>query len=241
MGGKKKGAVQEKKEKKDCLKLKEEIEQHTGFAISFEGTYKWVAFIHSKSSKLVPVPNRYFGVFEDGSLKVRGLEIRRRDNPPLFDKFQAEILKIIAAGNTIQEVKVLLMPKVKETFCRYVQLLKEGKVPLEELVFTKQLSKDSHDYVMNTCESAALHQLRSEGKSLHAGEVLQYVITDYYNNNKRPNKRAMPIEMIDSDNNNTTTAYDAKRYTELLAEELRSITEPFGFVESSSWLPSESM
>ena len=238
---KKKGAVQEKEEKKDCLKLKEEIEQKTGFAISFEGTYKWVAFVHSKSSKLVPVPNRYFGVLEDGSMKVRGLEIRRRDNPPLFDKFQAEILKIIAAGNTIQEVKVLLMPKVKETFCRYVQLLKEGKVPLEELVFTKQLSKDSHDYVMNTCESAALHQLRSEGKSLHAGEVLQYVITDYYNNNKRPNKRAMPIEMIDSDNNNTTTAYDAKRYTELLAEELRSITEPFGFVESSSWLPSESM
>jgi hypothetical protein len=47
----------------------------------------------------------------------------------------------------------------------------------------------------------------------------------------------MPIEMIDSDNNNTTTAYDALRYTELLAEEVRSITEPFGFVytTSSSW------
>jgi DNA polymerase-2 len=231
----KKGAVQEKEGKEeDYLKLKEEIEQQTGFAISFEGTYRWVAFVHSKSSKLVPVPNRYFGVFEDGSLKVRGLEIRRRDNPPLFDKFQAEILKIIAAGNTIQDVKVLLMPKVKETFCRYVQLLKGGKVPLEELVFTKQLSKDSSDYVMNTCESAALRQLQSEGKSLHAGEVLQYVITDYYNNNKRRNKRAMPIEMIDSDNNNTTTAYDAKRYTELLAEVVRSITEPFGFVYTTS-------
>jgi DNA polymerase elongation subunit (family B) len=132
-------------------------------------------------------------------------------------------------------VKVLLMPKVKETFCRYVQLLKEGKVPLEELVFTKQLSKDSPDYVMNTCESAALRQLQSEGKSLHAGEVLQYVITDYYNNNnKRPNKRAMPIEMIDGNNNNTTTAYDARRYTELLAEEVLSITEPFGFVYTTS-------
>jgi DNA polymerase elongation subunit (family B) len=58
---------------------------HTGFAISFEGIYKWIAFVHSKSSKHVPVPNRYFGVFEDdGSLKVRGLEIRRRDNPPFL-------------------------------------------------------------------------------------------------------------------------------------------------------------
>ena len=83
----------QEKEEEDCLKLKEEIEQKTGFAISFEGTYKWVAFVHSKSSKLVPVPNRYFGVFEDGSMKVRGLEIRRRDNPPLFDKFQARNTK----------------------------------------------------------------------------------------------------------------------------------------------------
>jgi hypothetical protein len=52
----------------------------------------------------------------------------------------------------------------------------------------------------------------------------------------------MPIEMIDSDNNtNTTTAYDARRYTELLAEGVLSLTEPFGFVDISSWLPSGSM
>jgi hypothetical protein len=44
----------------------------------------------------------------------------------------------------------------------------------------------------------------------------------------------MPIEMIDGDNNNTTTAYDARRYTELLAEEVLSITEPFGFVYTTS-------
>src|SRR3712207_4117253 len=57
----------------DYLKLKEAIEQNTGFPISFEGIYKWVAFVHSKesssstssSNKHIPVPNRYFGVFED--------------------------------------------------------------------------------------------------------------------------------------------------------------------------------
>jgi DNA polymerase elongation subunit (family B) len=46
----KQGAVRE-----DYLKLKEAIEQHTGFAISFEGIYKWVAFVHSKSSKGVQI------------------------------------------------------------------------------------------------------------------------------------------------------------------------------------------
>jgi DNA polymerase-2 len=172
------------------------------------------------------VPNRYFGVFEDdGSLKVRGLEIRRRDNPPFFDKFQAEVLQVIAKGNTIEEVR-MMMPQVKDTFNKYVQLLKDRKVPLQELVFTKQLSKDSDSYVVNTIERTALRQLAAEGRLLRAGEVLQYVITDYYSNNKRSSKRATPIEMIDD---KTGAAYDVRRYIELLAEEARSVTEPFNF------------
>jgi DNA polymerase I len=216
--------------REDYLKLKEAIWQHTGFAISFEGIYKWIAFVHSKSSEHVPVPNRYFGVFEEddggGSLKVRGLEIRRRDNPPFFDKFQAEVLKVIAKGNTIEEVR-MMMPQINDAFNKYMQLLKDRKVPFHELVFTKQLSKDSHSYVVNTIERNALRQLAAEGRLLRAGEVLQYVITDYYNNNKRSSKRATPIEMID----NKTGTYDVRRYIELLAEAARSVTEPFNFQE----------
>jgi DNA polymerase, archaea type len=222
----KQGAMRE-----DYLKLKEAIEENTGFPISFEGIYKWVAFVHSKrssSSKHIPVPNRYFGVFQDdSSLKVRGLEMRRRDNPPFFDKFQTEVLKVIAKGNTIEEVRTL-MPQVKVVLNKYVQLLKDRKIPLQELVFTKQLSKDSDSYVVNTIESTALRQLAAEGRILRAGEILQYVITDYYNNKKSSNKRATPFELVD---NKTTpgAAYDAQRYIELLLEVAHSVTEPFNF------------
>ena len=211
------------------LKLKEAIKQNTGFAISFEGIYKWIAFVHSKrSNKHIPVPNRYFGVFEDdSSLKVRGLEMRRRDNPPFFDKFQAEVLKVIAKGNTIEEV-MMLMPQVKDVLNKYVQLLKDQKVPLQELVFTKQLSKDSDSYVVNTIESTSLRQLAAEGRMLRAGEVLQYVITDYYSNNKSSSKRATPIEMVD-DKSTPGAAYDARRYIELLVGVAHSVTEPFNF------------
>jgi hypothetical protein len=61
----------------DCLELKEAIEKETGFALTFEGIHKWIAFIHSKQNNILPVPNRYFGVYEDGTLKVRGIEARR--------------------------------------------------------------------------------------------------------------------------------------------------------------------
>ena len=65
----------------------------------------------------LPVPNRYFGVFEDndlggdGNLKIRGIEARRHDTPYFF-KISKQILEIMATGNTINEVKAL-MPKVK--------------------------------------------------------------------------------------------------------------------------------
>lgn len=226
----KQGAARE-----DYLKLKEVIEQNTGFTISFEGIYKWVAFAHSKissSSKRIPVPNRYFGVFEDdggSSLKVRGLEMRRRDNPLFFDKFQTEVLKVIAKGNTVEEVRMLMMPQVKAVLNKYVQLLKDRKVPLQELVFTKQLSKNSDSYVVNTIESTALRQLAVEGRMLRAGEILQYVITDYYNNNKSSSKRATPFELIDNKTTPGAAAYDAQRYIELLVEVAHSVTEPFNF------------
>src|SRR5208337_4816314 len=39
------------------LELKSEIESETGFAMSFEGIYKWVAFLPSKADSKIPVLN----------------------------------------------------------------------------------------------------------------------------------------------------------------------------------------
>jgi DNA polymerase-2 len=207
--------------KADYAELKEPIEQATGYDISFEGVYKWLAFVSSKVDKISPVPNRYFGVFEDGELKDRGIETRRHDTPPLFSQFQREVLAIMAKGNNIKEVKAL-MPKVHDLFQKYREMLKDGRVPLVDLIFTKMLSKDSNAYTVNTVEMGATYQLLDEGKSMRAGQVLQYVIVDYYRKNSR--KRSVPVELI-----NEKTTYDANRYVELLAEVCNSVTEPFGY------------
>ncbi len=207
----------------DYLELKNAIEASTGFEISFEGEYKWIAFVHSKRSDWLPVPNRYFGVFSDGSINVRGVEVRRHDTPPLFSKFQAEILKIMARGDTVEEVKGL-MPEVQETFQKYVAMLKEKSVSVQDLLFTKKISKDADQYEnRNTIENSSIAQLAQEGKSMKGGQVLRYVITDYYG--KHRVGRAVPEEFFSE-----KTAYDAKRYVELLAEVCNSLTEPFGYL-----------
>lgn len=202
------------------MKLKGEIEQATQFDISFEGEYKWVAFLPSKNNPMIGVPNRYFGCYEDGTIKDRGIETRRHDTPPLFSRVQKEILETMAEGNSVREVKAL-MPKVRGIFEKYKQQLKEGRVPLVDLILTKMLSKDSNAYTVETAETGSIYQLEDEGKSMHAGQVLQYIITDYYRKNSR--KRSIPVELI-----NERTTYDPRRYTELLARTCNTVTEPFG-------------
>lgn len=207
--------------KNDYDNLKTEIENKTGFPISFEGIYKWIVFVPSKNNTILPVANRYFGVFEDGTVKIRGIESRRHDTPEFFSNVQQNILNIMSEANSIREVRNL-MPKVSDVVQMYLTLLKNRKVPINDLVLTKRISKNVDEYEnRNTVELDALLQLNSTGKSLKAGQILKYVITDYYRKNSR--KRSVPFELIKS-----KTVYDAKRYCELLTETCNSVTEPFG-------------
>lgn len=202
----------------DYVALKQAIEQETRFSISFEGVYKWIAFLQSKESDELPAANRYFGAFQDGSLKIRGIEARRHDTPPLFVKFQHDILRIMARGNSIADVK-LLMTEVQQVFDDYAAAIRNGRVSTDDLVFTKQLSKDAGQYQgRNTIENNSMSQLAREGKSLKAGQMLRYVITDYYHG-----RFTTPVEFLDE-----RTRIDPERYVEILAEMCNSVTEPFG-------------
>lgn len=205
----------------DYKSLKTEIENKTGFPISFEGIYKWIVFVPSKSNTILPVSNRYFGVFEDGTVKMRGIEARRHDTAEFFSNVQQGILNIMSAANSIKEVRDL-MPKVRKFFQMHLELLRYKKVPINDLVLTKRISKDVDEYKnRNTLELDALLQLKDAGKSLKSGQILKYVLTDYYLKSSR--KRSVPVELI-----NSKTVYDAKRYSELLVETCNSVTEPFG-------------
>ena len=205
-------------EREDYLELKSEIESETGFAMSFEGIYKWVAFLPSKVDASVPVLNRYFGAYQNGELKVRGVEARRHDTPLAFAKCQMEILRTLAKGDSVSEAKAKT-PECVNIFLRHADALERHEVKASELAFTTNLSKGPEEYTTMTVQHAAVKQLVGEGVQLHAGEGIRYVITDYRGSDS---KRAIPADMIENED-----AYDSKRYIELLAETCASVLEPF--------------
>ena len=115
------------------------------------------------------------------------------------------------------------MPEVRGIFEKYSADIAERRVDPADLSFAKQLSKDAGQYQSrDTVEGDARLQLYEEGREIKAGQVVRYVITDYDRRAGRP--RTIPLEMLDK-----STAYDARRYVELLADASDTLTMPFGY------------
>ncbi len=201
--------------------LTKDIEEQTGFSISFEGVYKWIVFDSSKTNSELPALNRYFGVFENGEIKTRGIETRRHDTPQLFIKFQGELLKTMSEFDNINEIKQKLS-SLEKIYNKYKILVSSRKVSYSDLVFTKRISKNSDEYsTRKTIESCVIRILSNNGKSLYAGEEIKYIVTNFYN--KSHMKRAIPIELVD----NITPNYDVTRYCILLYDSYNSIIRYF--------------
>ena len=207
----------------DYQKLQESIEQETGFGMSLD-IYNWIVFLPSKQNKIIPVPNRYFGAKTDGSIKIRGIESRRRDTPEFFKKCQIEILQVFSSCKTIAELKMAIS-EAKLIQNRHKKELFQYEVPLEQLVFTNKITRSTGTYTSKTIQADAVNQLKWEGEQeIAQGQKIRYIINDY---SRKKSKRVTPIELTkQQDNEKNPIKYDARRYAELLDECCKSIIEP---------------
>ena len=83
------------------------ISRQVGIPLEVEGTYKWLVFLPNKGNG-VGALNRYYGAFEDGHLKVRGVEVRKRDTPRFFAEFQSDALEMLVRARDGKEFQEML-------------------------------------------------------------------------------------------------------------------------------------
>jgi len=203
-----------------------EISRELNLPISFEGIYKWVVFLNSKIDPRVPVLNRYYGIFQDGTLKVRGIDLRRHDTPGIVRQCQEEMLGVFSEANNSSEFK-LLIPKALKVLERYAILLRKRKVPLEDLVIEKNLSKDPGEYTHKVPQAIAARHLVKEGGTVHAGQRVNYILTHDWAG--VPEKLALPPELADEN-----TVYDSERYIDLLCSSATNLLLPMGHTTNPS-------
>jgi DNA polymerase elongation subunit (family B) len=180
------------------------IGSQTGVPVSFEGRYKWIAFLPSKMHPRISVLNRYYGVMEDGKIKVRGLEVRRRDTPRFVFNAQTEMIKTLASANNTAELHKQI-PQAIEVVKTYRQKLLYGEVPFWELIITKHMSKNPKRYRQHVSQVIAAEQLMKEGAKVHAGNSIRFLFT--HAENKKHDRRVKAAQLIEKNINPDTKKY----------------------------------
>jgi DNA polymerase II len=201
----------------DLEGLRKAVEEEAGCPLALEGVYKWLRFCPSKRDKLSGVPNRYFGAFQDGTLKIRGLACRRHDTPPLLKELQRELLERLARADGLAGCRAAV-PELLDIVEGYRDRLKGGQVSAAELAITFTLSKTPDEYVHDTAQSIAAKQLAAAGVTLHAGETVRYVIANA--KDKVKEWRAVPLALMENG-----LDYDAAKYLELLERAAKEILD----------------
>jgi DNA polymerase elongation subunit (family B) len=151
-----------------------EVSAATGIKLALEGVYRWIAFLPSRQNRERPVATRYFGVFGDGQVKVRGLICRRRDTPPFVRRAQEALLARLATAAEPADLE-RIKPELEEMAAGYRQRLKEGGINPQELVITRVLSQPLEDYRVDTPTALAMRQLHQAGVQVRPGEKVRYV------------------------------------------------------------------
>lgn len=135
-----------------------------------------MAFLSSKRDARIPVPNRYFGVFQDGEIKYRGIELRCHDTPPWVAKTQLAVLQCLAQAQTLAQVREYI-PQAREIVAQAKRGLRGERVPLEDLLITQRLSREVDSYKSPSPASRAARQWIESGKPVAPGQVMQFVYT----------------------------------------------------------------
>ncbi len=194
----------------DYEKLAQEIERLTRLPLAIEAIYRYVVFLPSRQFEDVPVPNRFFAVSEEGELKVRGLESRRHDTPPIVARMQKQALEILAEAHDydgycrkLAEARVLLQ--------RYEESLESGAVAIEDLIICKRLTREPREYQKANLTAIVAQQLYSNGVRLRPGQTVEYVIIN--SKARVPNDRVKAFALWDG-----WYGYDRKKYKEMLRE-----------------------
>lgn len=206
--------------------LCQQITAVTQVDMDVEGIYTWCVFLPSKSHPDRPVPGRFFGRFQHGELKVRGLLCRREDMPPLIREAQRHMLQILAQAPSLAACATHA-GEILECFQEYARLLQRGKVALEHLLITRRLSRNPEDYQGNTQAAIAAQQLQTAGVTLHAGESVRYVLL------KKGSKRELSRQVCPEPLLTPDLDYDVSAYMDLLEE---ATTEVLGVMRGDSSL-----
>jgi DNA polymerase II len=215
--------------RQDYEQLAQEIERLTGLPLALEAVYRYVVFLPSRQNAEIPVPNRFFAVAENGELKIRGLECRRHDTPPVVSRMQHQVLEILAEAHDFESY-CRKLEEARRTLDRYLDRLADGSMDVEELIISKRLTRAPEAYRKDTATAVVARQLDRSGVKLRPGEIIGYIVTDA--GAKFPDDRFRAFTLWEA-----WHGYDVRQYQQALLDAFKPFEH---YVSAQAALPARS-
>jgi len=195
------------------------VTERFGLPLGYEGRYRWIVFLPAVTHGL-GVPNRYYGYYEHGEFKLRGIGARRHDTTGLVRRFEGEVLALFRGARDADGVRALL-PRALARGDLFAAQVRAGAWPVDELLITHRIGQAPEAFVTFTDSVAAVRQLKEAGADRGAGEKVRFVILDRRSRSFR--HRVRPAELLEGNE-----PYDAGAYLELLVRAAETLLAPLG-------------
>jgi len=149
-------------DEKRTKELLHRIDKELAFDARVEKVYSMVVFTEAKK--------RYAGITEDGTLEIVGLEAVRSDWSEVARRAQREILEVLLFGRGKKAAQAALD--------RIVSDVRSGKVPLEDFVLWKTITKPLSEYTVRAPHVEAARMLEERGWIVRPGDRIGYLVTE---------------------------------------------------------------
>ena len=203
----------------DPVAFAERMSREFDLPLGYEGRYRWIVFLPATTHGL-GVPNRYYGLYDSGEFKLRGIGGRRHDTTTFVRRFEMEVLDLFRRAPDADGLRALL-PRALARADLFAERLAAGDWPVDELLIAHRIGQAPEAFVTFTDSVAALRQLAAAGVARGAGETVRYVLLDRRSRSYRDRVRA--AELLDG-----SEAYDVGAYLELLARSAETLLAPLG-------------
>jgi len=206
-------------------KIAEEITKETGIPMSWEGKFNFIVFLPSRAEHEIPTLNHYWGIKSNGDLKVRGVEVRRRDIPKIVKDAQYAFFNLFKDVVSVKDFMEKL-PEAKKLLYKYINRIESGNVSKEELTITQRISRKPSQYKVKSYQAIAAKQLENSGIIASAGKNVRYIILNAEADQRFPERKVILSNLYDSKKHR----FDKSKYIELLKRAFENIF-PFKFPE----------
>lgn len=206
----------------DIEAFQERIFQEYGIPLEREGRYRWLVFLPNLHNGMGAL-NRYYGVFDDGRIKMRGIAARKRDCVPLVKKFQEEALNTLSEAQNRQEF-IELIPEVIQQLEGYYHRTVSGEMLLSDLAIVRRVSRPREAYQQMNHTVAALECMAELGGEVHPGESVRYVIRDSSSSDLA---QRVTVGLLEG-----AGEYDREVYAEMLLRSAEELFSPLGWTRN---------